>query len=105
MKRIRKLTPFLEEAGSVASTIGSPQVAATRGAEAAIVPSVVAGSSAPDARSSGNINQRRTSEKEQNLCDQKKRGNRKRGDVFVLHYKKRIFYVGKKKTSLVELTQ
>lgn len=58
------LAPLLEEPGPVAAAVGAPQVAAARRAEAAVVPPVIAAAAAPDARSSGNINQRRTSEKE-----------------------------------------
>lgn len=61
------LAPLLEEAGPMASAIGAPQVAAAGTAKTAVVPSVVAASTAADARSSGNINQRRTSEKEINV--------------------------------------
>lgn len=61
------LAPFLEKSGPMTTAIGSPQVAATGAAEAAIVPPVVAAATASDARSSGNINQRRTSEK-RNKC-------------------------------------
>lgn len=64
------LAPFLEESSPMASAIGSPQVATTGATEAAIVPPVVAAASASDARSSGNINQRRTSEK-RNKCKKK----------------------------------
>lgn len=64
------LAPFLEESGPMTTAIGSPQVAATGAAEAAIVPPVVAAATASDARSSGNINQRRTSEK-RNKCKKK----------------------------------
>ena len=64
------LAPFLEESGPMTTAIGSPQVAATGATEAAIVPPVVAAASTSDARSSGNINQRRTSEK-RNKCKKK----------------------------------
>lgn len=57
-----RLAPFLEKSCPMASAIGPPEVATAGAVEAAVVPPVIASSSAADARSPGNENERRTSE-------------------------------------------
>ena len=61
-------TPFLKESRTVATTVGSPQVAAAGATEAAIVASMVATTPTTNARTPGNINHttRRTNSTSEN---------------------------------------